>query len=329
MIKIKEILEINNTDIIMGLFGNFDKNRKFIENKFDVKIKTEDGKISVKGEQVNLKLAIKLIEEVVEVIKKEKSIDFQKLKYFSDMLVSENKEVIKSSLDQVIVTTANGKAIKPKTLGQKSYVSMINNNDVVFGIGPAGTGKTYLAVAMAIRAFKNNEVNRIILTRPAVEAGESLGFLPGDLQDKVDPYLRPLYDALFEIFGFETYQNLVEKGAIEVAPLAYMRGRTLDNSFVILDEAQNTTFEQMKMFLTRLGYGSKAIITGDITQIDLPRGKNSGLKSASRILRNVRGIEFMEFTAVDVVRHPLVQRIIEAYEKADKEKENKNEINNR
>ncbi|MDU1316774.1 PhoH family protein [Anaerococcus hydrogenalis] len=315
----------------MGLFGNFDKNRKFIENKFDVKIKTEDGKISVKGEQVNLKLAVKLIEEVVEVIKKEKSIDFQKLKYFSDMLVSENKEVIKSSLDQVIVTTANGKAIKPKTLGQKSYVSMINNNDVVFGIGPAGTGKTYLAVAMAIRAFKNNEVNRIILTRPAVEAGESLGFLPGDLQDKVDPYLRPLYDALFEIFGFETYQNLVEKGAIEVAPLAYMRGRTLDNSFVILDEAQNTTFEQMKMFLTRLGYGSKAIITGDITQIDLPRGKNSGLKSASRILRNVRGIEFMEFSGVDVVRHPLVQRIIEAYDKADNEKEKKkqDEINNK
>ena len=315
----------------MGLFGNFDKNRKFIENKFDVKIKTEDGKISVKGEEVNLKLAIKLIEEVIEVIKKEKSIDFQKLKYFSDMLVSENKEVIKSSLDQVIVTTANGKAIKPKTLGQKSYVSMINNNDVVFGIGPAGTGKTYLAVAMAIRAFKNNEVNRIILTRPAVEAGESLGFLPGDLQDKVDPYLRPLYDALFEIFGFETYQNLVEKGAIEVAPLAYMRGRTLDNSFVILDEAQNTTFEQMKMFLTRLGYGSKAIITGDITQIDLPRGKNSGLKSASRILRNVRGIEFMEFSGVDVVRHPLVQRIIEAYDKADREKEKKkqDEINNK
>lgn len=315
----------------MGLFGNFDKNRKFIENKFDVKIKTEDGKISVKGEEVNLKLAVKLIEEVVEVIKKEKSIDFQKLKYFSDMLVSENKEVIKSSLDQVIVTTANGKAIKPKTLGQKSYVSMINNNDVVFGIGPAGTGKTYLAVAMAIRAFKNNEVNRIILTRPAVEAGESLGFLPGDLQDKVDPYLRPLYDALFEIFGFETYQNLVEKGAIEVAPLAYMRGRTLDNSFVILDEAQNTTFEQMKMFLTRLGYGSKAIITGDITQIDLPSGKNSGLKSASRILRNVRGIEFMEFSGVDVVRHPLVQRIIEAYDKADNEKEKKkqDEINNK
>lgn len=315
----------------MGLFGNFDKNRKYIENRFDVKIKTENGNISLNGEEVNLKLVKKLIEEIIQVIKKEGNIDYQKLKYFSDMLVSENKEVIKSSLDKVIVTTANGKPIKPKTLGQKSYVNMIENNDVVFGIGPAGTGKTYLAVAMAIRAFKNNEVNRIILTRPAVEAGESLGFLPGDLQDKVDPYLRPLYDALFEIFGFETYQNLVEKGVIEVAPLAYMRGRTLDNSFVILDEAQNTTFEQMKMFLTRLGYGSKAIITGDITQIDLPRGKNSGLKSASRILRNVRGIEFMEFTSIDVVRHPLVQRIIEAYDKADKEKEKKkeNEIDNK
>lgn len=328
MIKIKEILEIDNTELIMGLFGNFDKNRKYIENRFDVKIKTENGNISLVGDEVNLHLTKKLINEIIEVIKKDGSIDFQKLKYFSDLLVRENKEIVKSTLDQVIVTTANGKPIKPKTLGQKSYVSMIENNDVVFGIGPAGTGKTYLAVAMAIRAFKNNEVNRIILTRPAVEAGESLGFLPGDLQDKVDPYLRPLYDALFEIFGFETYQNLVEKGVIEVAPLAYMRGRTLDNSFVILDEAQNTTYEQMKMFLTRLGYGSKAIITGDITQIDLPRGKNSGLKSASRILRNVRGIEFMEFTAIDVVRHPLVQRIIEAYDKADKEKE-KNEFNNK
>ena len=207
MIKIKEIIEINNTEIIMGLFGNFDKNRKYIENRFDVKIKTENGNISLNGEEVNLNLVKKLIEEIIQVIKKEGNIDYQKLKYFSDMLVSENKEVIKSSLDKVIVTTANGKPIKPKTLGQKSYVNMIENNDVVFGIGPAGTGKTYLAVAMAIRAFKNNEVNRIILTRPAVEAGESLGFLPGDLQDKVDPYLRPLYDALFEIFGFETYQR--------------------------------------------------------------------------------------------------------------------------
>lgn len=321
MIKIKEIIEVNNTDLLMSLFGNFDKNRKYMETRFDVKIKTENGNISVKGDEVNVGLTKELIREVLELVKKEGHIDFQSLKYHADMLVRENKDVIKSSLDDVIVTTASGKPIKPKTLGQKSYINMIKENDVVFGIGPAGTGKTYLAVAMAIRAFKKNEINRIILTRPAVEAGESLGFLPGDLQDKVDPYLRPLYDALFEIFGFETYQNLVEKGVIEVAPLAYMRGRTLDNSFVILDEAQNTTYEQMKMFLTRLGYGSKAIITGDITQIDLPRGKNSGLKSASRILKDVRGIEFMEFTAIDVVRHPLVQRIIEAYEKDDKKKE--------
>ncbi|MSS78536.1 PhoH family protein [Anaerococcus sp. WCA-380-WT-2B] len=305
----------------MSLFGNFDKNRKYMESRFDVKIKTEDGIISVKGDKLNVDLVKELIRQVLEVVKKDGIIDFQSLKYHADMLVRENKDVIKSSLDDIIVTTASGKPIKPKTLGQKSYINMIKEKDVVFGIGPAGTGKTYLAVAMAIKAFKANEINRIILTRPAVEAGENLGFLPGDLQDKVDPYLRPLYDALFEIFGFETYQNLVEKGVIEVAPLAYMRGRTLDNSFVILDEAQNTTYEQMKMFLTRLGYGSKAIITGDITQIDLPRGKNSGLKSASRILKGVKGIEFMEFTSIDVVRHPLVQRIIEAYEKDDNKRE--------
>ena len=314
MIKIKEIIEINNTEIIMGLFGNFDKNRKYIENRFDVKIKTENGNISLNGEEVNLNIVKKLIEEIIQVIKKEGNIDYQKLKYFSDMLVSENKEVIKSSLDKVIVTTANGKPIKPKTLGQKSYVNMIENNDVVFGIGPAGTGKTYLAVAMAIRAFKNNEVNRIILTRPAVEAGESLGFLPGDLQDKVDPYLRPLYDALFEIFGFETYQNLVEKGVIEVAPLAYMRGRTLDNSFVILDEAQNTTRAQLKMFLTRMGNHSRMVINGDISQIDLPGNVPSGLIEAVRILEAVPGVGVMRFSDIDVVRHDMVGRIIRAYE---------------
>ncbi len=261
-------------------------------------------------------------------IKRDEKLDFQRLKYDADMLEKENKDVVKALLDDVIVTTAAGKPIKPKTLGQKSYIEKILANDVVFGIGPAGTGKTYLAVATAVCSFKNNEVNRIILTRPAVEAGESLGFLPGDLQDKVDPYLRPLYDGLFEIMGFETYQALVEKGIIEVAPLAYMRGRTLDNSFVILDEAQNTTYEQMKMFLTRLGYGSKAIITGDTTQVDLPRGRKSGLVSASHILKDVKGIEFMNFSSIDVVRHPLVQRIIDAYEKDDikREKERKSKI---
>lgn len=239
------------------------------------------------------------------------------------MLERENKDVIKQALDDAIITTASGKPIKAKTLGQQSYIEKIKNNDIVFGIGPAGTGKTYLAVAMAVRSFKQGEVNRIILTRPAVEAGESLGFLPGDLQDKVDPYLRPLYDGLFEILGFETYQGFVEKGMIEVAPLAYMRGRTLDNAFVILDEAQNTTNEQMKMFLTRLGYGSKAIITGDKTQVDLPRGKMSGLRIAERILKNIDGIAFQNFSSIDVVRHPLVQKIIDAYEVDDARRQTK------
>lgn len=323
MIIIKKQIEIQNQENLMILFGNFDNNRKYIENRFAVKLKTEENNLVIKGEDVGLDLASKLIDQLIKIIENSKNLDFQTLKYHADMLERENKDVIKSLLDEVIVNTAESKPIKPKTLGQKSYVEMIKNNDVVFGIGPAGTGKTYLAVASAVRAFKKGDVNRIILTRPAVEAGESLGFLPGDLQDKVDPYLRPLYDALFEIFGFENYQTLVEKGVIEIAPLAYMRGRTLDNSFVILDEAQNTTHEQMKMFLTRLGYGSKAIITGDITQIDLPRGKKSGLFTASRILEDVKGISFMKFSSIDVVRHPLVQRIIDAYESDEKKNEQK------
>lgn len=305
----------------MTLFGNFDKNKKYIEERFNTKIKLKEDTIDVTGEGINVEFTKELIIELINEIKKNGNLEFQKIKYHADMLERENKDVIKQALDNSIITTATGKAIKPKTLGQKSYIDKIKNNDVVFGIGPAGTGKTYLAVAMAVRSFKQGEVNRIILTRPAVEAGESLGFLPGDLQDKVDPYLRPLYDGLFEILGFETYQSLVEKGMIEVAPLAYMRGRTLDNAFVILDEAQNTTSEQMKMFLTRLGYGSKAIITGDKTQVDLPRGKSSGLKTAERILKNIKGIEFQNFTSVDVVRHPLVQRIIDAYDKEDAKRE--------
>ncbi|MDF2522193.1 MAG: PhoH family protein, partial [Clostridia bacterium] len=228
--------------------------------------------------------------------------------------------------DDVVITTARGKVIKCKTLGQKDYINAIKKNDVVFGIGPAGTGKTYLAMAMAIKAFKNREVNRIILTRPAVEAGEKLGFLPGDLQEKVDPYLRPLYDALHDIMGVEVFQKNVEKGLIEVAPLAYMRGRTLNDSYIILDEAQNTTPEQMKMFLTRLGFGSKAIITGDITQIDLPRGKSSGLKTVMDILQDVKDIEFVYFSEKDVVRHKLVQDIIKAYERYEIQKEDLNDF---
>ena len=299
------------------MFGSFDKNRKYIEERFDTKIKVKDSDLEIKGEELNTRLTKDLLDQLLTLISKGESLDFQKIKYHADMLERENKDVIKGLLGDVIVTRADGKPIKPKTLGQRSYIEKIRNNDIVFGIGPAGTGKTYLAVAMAVRAFKAGEVDRIILTRPAVEAGESLGFLPGDLQDKVDPYLRPLYDGLFDILGFDTYQNLVEKGLIEVAPLAYMRGRTLDRSFVILDEAQNTTHEQMKMFLTRLGFGSKAIITGDKTQVDLPRGKKSGIRAAEHILRNVEGIAFMEFSSIDVVRHPLVQRIIDAYEKED------------
>ena len=299
------------------MFGSFDKNRKYIEERFDTKIKVKDNDLEIKGEELNTRLTKDLLEQFLTLISKGESLDFQKIKYHADMLERENKDVIKGLLGDVIVTRADGKPIKPKTLGQRSYIEKIRNNDVVFGIGPAGTGKTYLAVAMAVRAFKAGEVDRIILTRPAVEAGESLGFLPGDLQDKVDPYLRPLYDGLFDILGFDTYQNLVEKGLIEVAPLAYMRGRTLDRSFVILDEAQNTTHEQMKMFLTRLGFGSKAIITGDKTQVDLPRGKKSGIRAAEHILRNVEGIAFMEFSSIDVVRHTLVQMIIDAYDKED------------
>lgn len=299
------------------MFGSFDKNRKYIEERFDTKIKVKDNDLEIKGEELNTRLTKDLLDQLLTLISKGESLDFQKIKYHADMLERENKDVIKGLLGDVIVTRADGKPIKPKTLGQRSYIEKIRKNDVVFGIGPAGTGKTYLAVAMAVRAFKAGEVDRIILTRPAVEAGESLGFLPGDLKDKVDPYLRPLYDGLFDILGFDTYQNLVEKGLIEVAPLAYMRGRTLDRSFVILDEAQNTTHEQMKMFLTRLGFGSKAIITGDKTQVDLPRGKKSGIRAAEHILRNVEGIAFMEFSSIDVVRHPLVQRIIDAYDKED------------
>lgn len=300
------------------MFGNFDKNRKYIEDRFDTKIRVKDEDLEISGDELGVKFSKSLLDQLLGEIKKGKLLDFQNIKYHADMLERENKDVIKSLLDDVIITRADGKPIKAKTLGQKSYIDKIRNNDIVFGIGPAGTGKTYLAVAMAVRAFKKGEVDRIILTRPAVEAGESLGFLPGDLQDKVDPYLRPLYDGLFDILGFESYQNLVEKGLIEVAPLAYMRGRTLDRSFVILDEAQNTTQEQMKMFLTRLGFGSKAIITGDKTQVDLPRGKKSGIRAAEHILRNVEGIAFMEFSSIDVVRHPLVQRIIDAYDREEK-----------
>lgn len=321
--NIEKILPIKEGCNIGLLFGNLDENIKIIEKEFSVKINIRDNKIIVKGHEENADDAILLISNLMELIREKKGIESKDLEYSIKLIKLGEKRPINELLNEVIVYTSMGKPIRSKTLGQKQYIDLIKDNDIVFGIGPAGTGKTYLAMAMAVRAFKNKEVNRIILTRPAVEAGESLGFLPGDLQMKVDPYLRPLYDALFEIMGHENYTKYLEKGLIEVAPLAYMRGRTLDSAYVILDEAQNTTNEQMKMFLTRLGYGSKAIITGDITQIDLPKGKQSGLKTVLKILRDVKGIGIVYLSKNDIVRHPLVQRIIDAYEKYENKKSNK------
>ena len=306
-------IQINDMENIMNLFGNFDQNLKVIEDEFGVDIIIREGEIKIIGSEPAVDMAKKTLDILMKMQESGEIITGHSVSYTIE-LVKEGEESKSSGLRDVIITNARGKNIKSKTIGQKKYIDAIRNNEVVFGIGPAGTGKTYLAMAMAVKAFKNREVSRIILTRPAVEAGEKLGFLPGDLQNKVDPYLRPLYDALYDIMGAEAYQKQIERGAIEIAPLAYMRGRTLDDSYIILDEAQNTSTEQMKMFLTRLGIGSKAIITGDITQIDLPRGKYSGLKEVMEILRNVNGIGFVYFSEKDVVRHKLVKDIIKAYE---------------
>ncbi|SJZ32773.1 PhoH family protein [Garciella nitratireducens] len=314
---IEEQIKIENLDYQIQLFGNFDENVKIIEKNFPVQIISRDDMLKIIGKEEDVNSVKNIIQQLLESIKNNNSITSQSVEYIVG-LAKKGEENKFSTLSEVICYTAKGKVIRTKTLGQKKYVEAIKNNEVVFGIGPAGTGKTYLAMAMAVTALKNEEVNRIILTRPAVEAGESLGFLPGDLQEKVDPYLRPLYDALYDIMGSDTYLSYIEKGIIEVAPLAYMRGRTLDDSFIILDEAQNTTPEQMKMFLTRLGFGSKAIITGDVTQVDLPQGRESGLKVVTKILNEVSGIDFVYLTQSDVVRHPLVQRIIEAYDIYDK-----------
>jgi len=285
-----------------------------------VNILIRSGVIKVTGDRPKTEAVVKILKDMIKVVDTEGEISDQKIVYIIESHKNNQNVDYDVILKDAIVTTASGRVIKPKTVGQKRYMDLINSKDVTFGIGPAGTGKTYLAVAAAVNAFRKKEVERIILTRPAVEAGEKLGFLPGDLQDKVDPYLRPLYDALFDIMGPENYLRNVEKQLIEVAPLAYMRGRTLDSSFIILDEAQNTTNEQMKMFLTRLGYGSKAVITGDITQIDLPDGKKSGLKTVTKILKDVEDIGFMYFHTTDVVRHKLVQDIIKAYEKFEEKK---------
>ena len=317
MEKVKREILIDSADVLTPLFGEYDANVKQIEKSFGVHINVRDSKLTVTGEAPGVEGALAGIGDMVGVIKKDKGISADTTHYLIEMRMKGINSQYAEMMDDIICFTTRGKPIKAKTLGQHRYIDAIRHNDIVFGIGPAGTGKTYLAMAMAITAFKNGDVSRLILTRPAVEAGEKLGFLPGDLQDKVDPYLRPLYDALFEIMGPEAFERNMEKGLIEVAPLAYMRGRTLENAYIILDEAQNTTPAQMKMFLTRFGAGSKVIVTGDVTQIDLPSGKRSGLIEAQRVLKGIKGIDFIEFDYSDVVRHRLVQRIIEAYEKYD------------
>ncbi len=322
MEQMEKVIEIQNK-YIKNIFGEFDEYIKKIEKSFNVSVINRGDSIKLNGSNEAIEKANIVINGLVKFAEKNEQITIQTVQYLIDLIEDGNEKAINSGYDEFVCMTVNGRPIKSKTLGQKKYIELIRNNNIVFGIGPAGTGKTYLAMAMAITAFKNNEVNRIIMTRPAIEAGEKLGFLPGDLQQKVDPYLRPLYDALYEIMGAETYQRNMEKGAIEVAPLAYMRGRTLDNAFIVLDEAQNTTPEQMKMFLTRIGYGSKVVVTGDVTQIDLPDGKKSGLQECVKILRDIEGIGFITLSNKDVVRHPLVQKIILAYEKYENKVINK------
>ena len=316
-------MAVDRMEQIINVFGSFDRNIHIIESELGVKVIDRDSELHISGEVENVMYAEKAISSLLSLAARGEIIDEQNVRYIIKLVREGAESKIDKMAGDVICITAKGKPIKAKTVGQKEYVDAILHNTVTLGIGPAGTGKTYLAVAAAVASFRNKEVNRIILTRPAVEAGERLGFLPGDLQSKVDPYLRPLYDALFDMLGTETYSKYLERGNIEVAPLAYMRGRTLDDSFIILDEAQNTSREQMKMFLTRIGFGSKVVITGDVTQIDLPGDKQqSGLKEAMRVLRDIEDIKICTLSSEDVVRHVLVQRIIEAYEKDDKKRDN-------
>ena len=319
MSQIERTIQLEN-DIILPVFGQFDSNIRKIEKSCGVQIVNRGDDVKVVGEERGVHKAWNVLNSMAALARRGEEVTEQNLEYFISSAEEADLQELEKVYDNLICITANGRPLKPKTMGQKKYIDLMRDNTVVFGIGPAGTGKTYLAMAMAITAFKNNEVNRIILTRPAIEAGEKLGFLPGDLQQKVDPYLRPLYDALYEIMGVENFTKNMEKGLIEVAPLAYMRGRTLDNAYIVLDEAQNATPEQMKMFLTRIGYGSKAVITGDLTQIDLAEGKRSGLLEATKILSGIEGIGMITLTNKDVVRHPLVQKIILAYEKFESRK---------
>lgn len=317
----ERLIEVEKMEYLINLFGSFDENVKLIEKELDVAIINRGSEIKVAGEPDGVDRALSAIRNLLAIAARGDSIGEQEVRYVLSQIEAGNAEKLEELGKDVICISTRGVPIKAKTLGQKQYVNSMKDSAIVFGIGPAGTGKTYLAVAAAVAAFKSKEIDRIILTRPAIEAGESLGFLPGDMQEKVDPYLRPLYDALGEMMGFEVFHKNLERGMIEVAPLAYMRGRTLDNAFIILDEAQNTTPEQMKMFLTRMGFSSRIVVTGDVTQIDLPRDKKSGLRDAEIVLKNVEGITFNYLDERDVVRHPMVQRIVKAYERKETERE--------
>ena len=319
----ERIVNAERLEDLVSVFGSFDENIKRIEDTLNVNIVNRGMELKVSGEPEQVDKAVRTLEGLLTLAARGESIDEQRVRYLMTLVQEGNDGLVSQMAKDVVCITAKGKPIKAKTVGQQTYMNAIQNHTVTIGVGPAGTGKTYLAVAAAVAAFRERSVNRIILTRPAVEAGERLGFLPGDLQNKVDPYLRPLYDALYDMLGAETFQKYQERGSIEVAPLAYMRGRTLDDSFIILDEAQNTTREQMKMFLTRLGFGSKVVITGDVTQIDLPDDKVSGLKDAVRVLDGIKDIAICRLTSADVVRHALVQQIIDAYDRASKKAEQK------
>lgn len=322
MAEITKKIDVNDVDALMKIFGALDENITIIKNAFNVEVLNLLGENYLKGEEENVNAALTVVEKLSKFIHNGDTIDVGRVKYMCDCAQEGKLDEIDDLLHGIVILTNRGKPIKCKTVGQKKYVDSIAKKTITIGVGPAGTGKTYLAVALAVNALRAKQVDKIILTRPAVEAGEKLGFLPGDLQEKVNPYLRPLYDGLQEMLGFEQYQKLIEKGVIEIAPLAYMRGRTLSNAFIILDEAQNTSREQIKMFLTRLGEGSKMVINGDLTQVDLPEGKLSGLKHAATLLRDIPDIGIITLTEKDVVRHPLVQLIVKAYEAAEKNRRN-------
>ncbi|MDR3121173.1 MAG: PhoH family protein [Clostridiales bacterium] len=322
-------VEFDRIDTVMAVMGQFDENVRLLEERLSVKVLLRDSAISVSGDEFMADRAVQVLRQLGDMALRGEEVTRQQVIHILNMAVEDRLDEIGDHKDAVICTTVKGRQIKAKTQGQRNYVKAVSDNTITFCIGPAGTGKTYLAVALAVNAFKNKIADRIILTRPAVEAGEKLGFLPGDLQNKVDPYLRPLYDALYETMGAESYQRYFDKGMIEIAPLAYMRGRTLDNSFIILDEAQNTTFEQMKMFLTRIGFGSKVVVTGDITQVDLPSDKKSGLREVIRVINHIDDISFIYLTEKDVVRHELVRKIIKAYEDYERTRKKRPEAGRR